>query len=132
MANYYGQGRSNYVKVTDVDKFKDICDRRNLIFWEEGETVACGANSEHGEPETFGYNETTGEEFEYPPLENEVSEILVPGQVFIWMHVGNEKLRYLSGYAVATNWQGKTEVIDINDIYEKSSHLGVTITHAEY
>ena len=133
MANYYGNGRSNYVAVTDKDKFKKLCDERNLEFWEEKNgTVGCGSNDEGGEPNDYIEDEDTGEEVEMPDFMEEVSKILKDEEVFIWSHVGQEKLRYLTGYSMAINNKGKTVGVNIDDIYKKAKKLGKNITQASY
>jgi hypothetical protein len=42
---------------------------------------------------------------------------LAPGEVCIFQQVGAEKLRYLSGWAVAVNGAGERLQISIDDIY---------------
>ena len=64
-----------------------------------------------------------------------VADHLVDGEVAIFMEVGFEKMRYLTGTAVAVNAIGDTRHIDLNSIYELAKELapeGTTITTAEY
>lgn len=43
-----------------------------------------------------------------------------------------EKLRYLTGYAIAFNNKGVTERTDLDEIYEAGEHLGKYCTQATY
>lgn len=134
MANFYGQGRSNYVEVTDVEKFKELCDERNLEFWEsarEEGRVGCGSMNEDGDYPIYVINDQD-EEVELPDFLDEVSKILKDEEVFIWMCNGNEKLRYLSGSAVAVNNKGDKKSINIDDIYDLAKDLGKNVTMAQY
>ena len=135
MANFYGQGRSNYVKVTDIEKFKELCGERNLEFWKsdrEKEKVGCVSINDDGSYNTYVYDEESGDETELPDFLDEVSKILQDEEVFIWMCNGSEKLRYLTGFAYAINNKGDKKSIDIDDIYDLSKDLGKNITLAQY
>ena len=48
------------------------------------------------------------------------------------MHAGNEKMRYVMGYAHAYNWKGEVKTIDLRDIYELAKELGNDITEVEF
>jgi molybdopterin biosynthesis enzyme len=52
--------------------------------------------------------------------------------VAVLMEAGAEKLRYVSGWAVAVNSKGDLVEIGLSDIYEKAKHLGKNITQATY
>jgi hypothetical protein len=54
-------------------------------------------------------------------LVSELSDHLVPGQVAILLEVGAEKLRYLTGQAIAVNAQGQITDLPLNDIYRKAA-----------
>ncbi len=133
MANYYGNGRSNYVKVKDKENFKEMCSLYGLLYWENGDLVGCGANDDGGEPNTELYDRETGNATELPDfISQAVPELLEEGQVFIWMHNGAEKLRYLVGYTIAVNSKGEYQKIDLGDIYDKAKELGDDFTTCEY
>jgi len=57
---------------------------------------------------------------------------LAEGSVAIIMHAGNEKMRYVMGYAHAYNWKGEVKTIDLRDIYELAKELGNDITEVEF
>lgn len=130
MANYDGYGRSNYVKVKDLDKFKELCNTYGLMFVDDGERV--GFLADEGEPNSFVYGKEIGDEKELPYFLDEFAKLLEDEEVLIWMHVGHEKLRYLVGYTVAINNKGETHKIDINDIHEQALILGKNVTQCTY
>lgn len=130
MANYYGHGRSNYVKVKDREKFRQLCNTYGLDLWDDGERLGFGTDK--GEPNSFVYDDEIGDEKELPFFLDEFSKVLEDDEVLIWMHTGNEKLRYLVGYAIAINSKGEQESIDINQIYVKAKKLGKNITECTH
>lgn len=133
MANYYGHGRSNYIKVSDPEKFKELCEERGLtVIEQEGGGIGCISENEDGDINNFGYDDETGDEVERPDFMEEVAKILLDDEVFIWMSIGNEKMRYLSGYATAINNKGKTKSVNLNNIYTLGKKLGKNVTEAEY
>jgi hypothetical protein len=96
MANWTGSARSNYFRVKD----------------------------EHGGWPNWIPAETIDEE----DVEVDVAEIvaghLAAGEVAILIEVGAEKLRYLTGIAVAVNDRNEQRCIDLEDIYEVAKELG--------
>lgn len=64
----------------------------------------------------------------------ELSEFLAPGEVAIFMEVGNEKLRYLYGNACAVNDKGECLIVNLHDIYErvKTEWNTENYSYAEY
>lgn len=46
-----------------------------------------------------------------------VASHLADGEVAVFQCIGREKLRYLTGFAVAINSEGEREVIDLDDLY---------------
>lgn len=146
MADWYGHARSNYFRVKDADKFKAAIEALNagISIWEQ--------QPEPGpdEPTLFALGVTDGDKGNWPTLrydesdqEHEVdvvglvSEHLDPGYVAVFMECGAEKLRYLTGFAVAVNSKGERREVSIHDIYAKAAELavepeGVVVTPAEY
>ena len=55
-----------------------------------------------------------------------VGKHLVEGEVAIFKSVGNEKLRYVAGYAVAINAHGESHTICLDDIHEYARRLATT------
>ena len=60
---------------------------------------------------------------DHESLADLVSAHLAPDQVAIFIEVGNEKLRYLSGRAVAVNARGDRRQIDLDDIVALAAEL---------
>lgn len=129
MANFYGTGRSNYVKVTNEDKFIELCKKYGLTFIESEGKVGFYSNQEDGDFLTE-FDED-GNLVEDDAL-TEFSKLLKDNEVLVYMVVGNEKHRYLTGYSVAINNKGVKKSVDITDIYKKAEKLGKNITIAEY
>ena len=133
MSNYDATTRSNYFRVKDAPAFQAWALSCNLKFWMEDDRFAvCVANRDYG----AGWPIYDGEADKHINLEQELSEHLVEGEVAILLEVGNEKLRYLIGLAVAVNASGVTTSVNLRDIYEQAAAVfGVPLEHiseAEY
>lgn len=61
-----------------------------------------------------------------------VSAHLVEQDVAVFMEVGFEKMRYLSGVTLAINHKGEIRTLDLNDIYGLAKSLGDSVTTATY
>lgn len=133
MANYYGTGRSNYVRVSDLEKFKQICIKYGLTFIQnkEGLVGFTCEEMEDGDVPAFIYDEETEDDISVDPLK-EMSELLLDNEVLVHQTIGNEKMRYVSGYSIAINNKGKFVSIGLDDIYKKAKKLGKNITQAQY
>lgn len=138
MANYYSMGRTNHFAVKDPDAFlavftpivdmgggdivrdrRDGADRFVLCFPD-------GFPSEVLNPD---------DTLDMPiPIDWQglISEHLADGEVCVIQEIGNEKLRYLTGYAFAFNNKGDAKYIDLDQIYDQSKDLGTRITVAQY
>ena len=137
MANYEGNGRSNYVAVTDVAAFKSICEKYNLKFINKPDKgVSCYALDESGSPtrqildEDGDVIEDYGEKRE--EFFDEVKTILQPDSVFIWQHIGNEGQRYYNAYAITFNSKGERAELRIDDIIYLAAKLGKNVSEATY
>ncbi len=133
MANYIAYARTNYFRVVDVDKFKEfldtVCGISEVI---ENEGTFC-LLFEEGIPDTRAVSD--GDSDDSLDLVKEVSRHLQEDSVAIFMECGAEKLRYLAGYAVAVNHEGRAVEVGINDIYSKAKEKfgdKCEITQAEY
>lgn len=133
MANYYGTSRSNYFKVKNKEKFTALCEKLGVQLIEQGNLVGFISNSEDGSLPSSIYDEKTGDQQDID-LCNLISKHLCKGQVAVMVESGAEKHRYVVGYATAVNWEGKTESIGINNIYDLAKKkFGVKkVTVAEY
>ncbi|SRR5581483_1607654 len=135
MADYTATTRSNYFRVKDPAAFEAWCRKRFLTFWTQdidnlGKCYAITADTGDcaGWP---NYDAGTDDNFE---ICIELAGHLVPTDVAILFEVGNEKLRYLTGYATAIAPNGETVSVSINDIYQKAAEafLGFTVTEGSY
>lgn len=94
MANYSCASRTNYFKVTDIDKLKELVESVNAELF-EGENNTFGFGNYDNI--LMGFDDEDGESFE---IVNELQKILPEGEVIIAKEIGNEKLRYLTAYAI--------------------------------
>lgn len=131
MANWYGSSRSNYFKVEDEDAFREWAESRNLDVWNSQGGLFGIAPSPMSEDGSWpSYDDDDDCEIDF---QAELIEHLAEGQVAVLMTIGNEKLRYLTGYSVALAWDGRRISVDINDIYDKvQAEFGLQPTAAEY
>lgn len=106
MANYYGSTRTNYFKVTDENAFKEligrcVSDGEEVSVWthecQDGTVLygfGCygdilGLSEDDGDDEDYDYN--------YDAFIGEIQKLLPEDEAAIITHVGQEKLRYLTG-----------------------------------
>lgn len=142
MANYYATARSNYFAVKDEIAFREWADRFGLDILEPShkDKVADGvrryAITPKGDEDSGGWptyiadDET--DDYVDIDLPKELSAHLVPHEVAVLMEIGSEKLRYVTGVAVAINHKGRRVRMDLDSIYLAASRLGSVITRAEY
>jgi hypothetical protein len=138
MANYYSMGRTNYFAVKNLDLFKEEMDKisdvsRPIDVWEnkDGEnTISVALGFPEGLPDTY-YNEDTDEDCELDWVQI-IRTHLEDDWVCIIQEIGWEKLRYLTGYALAFNNKHGIDRTDLYEIYEAGEHLGKYCTQAMY
>jgi len=135
MANYEGTARSNYFKVKDADAFKAWCLGCSLEFFESAEHDGLYAIAS-ADPDGGGWpsqrDDSAGNELEEFDLVDELAGHLAGNSVAILMESGHEKLRYVTGIAIAVNAKGKSIQIALEDIYDKGAALGEVLTRCEY
>lgn len=135
MADWYGTARSNYFRVKDPDAFQQWADRRGLGVFKHEEHAELFAihsgNSDNGSWPSYDMEADT--EFD---LLAELAERLVKGQIAVLMEAGAEKLRYVTGVAIAVNHKGRVVDLSLNDVYRKAARTfrlaESEITRAEY
>ena len=139
MADWYGAARSNYFKVRDLDAFRKAFEGIDVKIVgsaaddsvaEDGLVCLLGDDQYGGWP-SWICDEETDEDREVDVVQI-VAGHLADGEVAVFMQSGAEKLRYITGYAVATNNKGETRVIDIDMIYDLAKDLGPNVTQACY
>ena len=137
MANWYGHARSNYFKVKDADKFKEAMDELNGLTLHESEgNVFCiiidGENDGAFPSHKDVVDEKGLEDQASIGIAQEIAPHLADEEVAIFMEVGAEKQRYVTGWAWAINSKGEDKYIELSQIYEQAKELGSNITKAEY
>jgi len=125
MSNSCGRMRTNYFRVTDADKLKEIiakCQRTDceevLLFEEEteGETLygfGCPAALQ-------GYYDADAMEYDYDAFLDDLQTVIAPGDAAIIMEIGYEQLSYVSGMAIIVTRE-KTESMDFTQLVLKKA-----------
>lgn len=119
MANYNAFSRTNYFRVTDEEKLREIvdliCCEDDVELWQCGDFFAFGA---YGMITQIYNEETEDVESIFPKLQS----ILPDNEVAVIVEVGHEKLRYLIGCAwIVTN--KKVKFIDLSSEINKQMPL---------
>ena len=121
MANWYGSSRSNYFRVKDCDAFLQWVEKRGLGLSKNSEdatvfAIHSGNSTDGGSWPSYDMEDDTEID-----LVAELAQHLPKGQVAVLMEIGAEKLRYLSGIAIAVNHKGRAAVVSLDDIYRKAA-----------
>ena len=139
MANYYEQSRSSYFKVNDKAAFQAFLDRfcgAVEMIEDEKDKNRVGFLAPEGIPSEWGVTDADGmEESVAVDFVGELAGHLADHEVMIIVGNGYEKMRYLTGFAVATNNKGERRHVTVEDIYELAKQLTKRpkrITRAEY
>jgi hypothetical protein len=136
MANWYGSSRSNYFRVKESDAFLKWAEERGLGVFKNKEEA--GLFAIHGGESTDdgswpGYDMEGDTEID---LVTELAQHLANRQVAVLIEVGAEKLRYLTGVAIAIDPKGRVAELTLGDIYRKAARSfripENEITRAEY
>lgn len=131
-ANWYGHSRSNYFKVKDVEAFKAWAMDLDLQVDTNGEGLFVAFGDSEGWWPSGRWDEDAQEHIDVD-FAAELQRHLADGEVVILMTTGAEKLRYLTGHAVALHADGRRLDVDLDDIYDKVlSAFGVKPTSATY
>lgn len=137
MADWYGTSRSNYVKLknpaTSVATLEQLFEVD--VVHKDG-LFAILSQTHSGDTPGCELDEDNAAFFEEHNLEDVVSLLEVihlflepePDNVFVWITAGAEKLRYITGHAVAISPEGQIlNHVSLDDIYDDTEW-----THAEY
>jgi hypothetical protein len=134
MANWYGASRSNYFRVKDKDAFLKWADGRRLGVFKSEESADLfaihGGSTDDGSWPNYDLEGDTEID-----LVAELAEPLAKGRIAVLMEIGAEKLRYLTGVAIAIDHKGRVVDLTLSDIYRKLHGLRVAeneITQATY
>ncbi len=122
MANWCGTARTNYVRVKDVDALKELLEPFEVEVYTHPTMpryvmLTPSSMSDYGGFNFNNQDEDGNEvEFDWPDIAAHLDE----GQILVAVEAGAEKLRYVSGFAVAVAWDGRVTDVNLNDIYEKA------------
>jgi len=121
MANWYGTARSNYFRVKDKVAFLKWADGRALgVFKNEENTdlfaIYGGESTDDGSWPSYDVEGDTEID-----LVTELAQHLPKGQIAVLLEIGAEKLRYLTGMAIAVNHEGRVVELTLSDIYCKAA-----------
>ena len=119
MANYMASARTNYFRVTDEEKYKELfnglCGEDDIADFtkEENGVVYHGFGSYCSIEYCAPSEEDDDYEYNFDAFLDELQKILPDDEVFVYMEAGNEKLRYVSGYVIVmTNKECKSMSLD--------------------
>ena len=130
MANYYGVCRTNYFKVTNPDRLKEIAGLVNatLTQGQEKGVFALLGKSEDGSMSHYDFG--TDEQKDLVEL---LAPILTDDSICVLVSSGHEKLRYVIGTSIAFNNKGETVSVNTDDIYKLANEkFQIHPTIAEY
>ena len=128
MANYCCATRTNYFRVKNPDEFRSfmrkvLCSEDKIDVWEKrgADGVTRFGFGCYGEILGLGIGPQTEESYDYyddfslEDFVNGLSELVAKDDAIIIMESGNEKLRYVTGYAIVIT-SGGSDSIDIGDV----------------
>jgi len=144
MSNFNGTARSNYFRVKDVEAFKEAMEALPAInVWEKDGLFAIYSEDPdtgtwpswmiRDDPDPDEEGAFIQDEYEID-MPTEIAPHLADGEVCVLMEAGAEKLRYISGWAVAFDNTDRPVVrVSLNAIYAKAKEaFGVEPTDASY
>lgn len=133
MATFTGLGRTNYFRVRDTGRLEELLSGSGITVEHEAVGDRVVLLDAEGSDWTI-YSDD--DDYEGTWLPDVIAEHLAPGETAIFQSIGNEKLRFLSGYAVAVSASGEQVQIALDDIYDQAAaRFGVpadTISRAIY
>ena len=117
MANYIADCRLNYIKAKNPEKFKEFLSEYDVEIIEDSEKrIGFLSNAEEGIPGLISdgdYLHTIDEDSRLPSH-------LAEGEVLVIYEIGREKMRFLNGFAVAVNWDGRVSHVSLDQIYAQA------------
>lgn len=131
MANYYGTGRTNWFKVKDADAFKAEMEKFSVEvgegkgYGEEDGLFALFGLSEEGMP--WQYYDEEADDYVDIEWDKVLGKHLADDWVCVLQEVGNEKMRYVNGFAMAFNNRGDVETLNLSKIYDLAKDFGKNI-----
>lgn len=117
MANYYGRGRTNVFAVKDVQALRTALECHDFEVEERSPgCVAIFAADCDGTGDWSRWIDCDDGEDGELFVPEMIAAHLQPGQVAVFVHVGSEKLRYVTGYSIAVHSDGRQVRLDLGDI----------------
>ena len=114
MANYYAYCRSNYVAVKNPARFRALLEEYDVeVIEDEEERIGFLSNTESGLPMHKEDDTDIDDDARIPKL-------LKEGEVLVIQVIGWESMRYLVGYSIAINWDGRICSCNIDEIYSRA------------
>lgn len=137
MANWYGTSRSNYFRVKDEAAFRKFVDATGVECFVDNKhrfaVVADSVNDGNWPSNIYKQYEDGTEDYEDIAFIDELAKHLADDEIAVLMTTGAEKLRYVTGVAVAIKNDGSYVEINIDDIYDVAFlKWGVKPSRAEY
>jgi len=135
MVNYVGCARSNYFAVKNLEAFEkwmDVVPGAMLHAAENdvGDALCCIVFEEGLPSDRF---DDEAEDYVEIDWVGGLQEHLVDGETVVFMEVGHEKMRYLSGNAWAIHSDGRELNLNLVDMYEMCrKEFGERPSVAEY
>lgn len=125
MASWSGAARTNYFSVKNLEAFKKTLEPvmgeiEVAASPKRPRKVALLAVSEYGDFPSRYWDEDSGEDIDFD-LVDVVSEHLVRGEIAVFQTAGAEKLRYVTGHAVAVDSRGRRVSVDLDAIYQMAA-----------
>lgn len=121
MANWIGSARTNYFRVKDVEAFKTWAAAASLVVFEEDGRFGVYSEDEYGGwPEIVFDDDATDAHRDFD-IVYELAQHVVEGEIVVCLEAGAEKLRYITGKAIAFKAaaDGADKIsITLDDIYE--------------
>ena len=128
MVMYYVYSRTNRFKVLDIQEFVEEFERLGYdIRVDEDRSVYLL------DGDGIGWVVYDDNDLEVDVVQR-VAKHLADDSVAIFMSVGHEELRYLTGISIAVDSTGTTKTLDMYDIYQVAAETfqGKEITLAEF
>jgi hypothetical protein len=124
MAEWKGHARTNYFNVKDEYAFAEWVEKIGceLLVDAKGRFGFTALDEDNGGFPLGYWDEEAGAAID-TDLEAEIVQFLAEGEVAIFVEVGAEGSRYLTGYAVAVGWDGRKVRVALDDIYQKATEL---------
>jgi hypothetical protein len=136
MSQWSGASRSNYFRVKDEATFRKWAKRRGLGILEsrkDGGRFAIYPEDSSDDGSWPSYCLKTNTEID---IASELSKHLAKGEIAILMSAGADKLRYITGEALAVNDRGSVLSLTLDEIYLRAARRFrvpvSSITQADY